>query len=196
VIVMFGGHVGTSYLDDTWELDGETWKPIATPIHPVAQTAPMLAYDPTSQQTLMLAEDGTTWAYTTAGWQVVIEAGSQTPPARTTAAFLFDPNRQHIALYGGQDPTTFEFLADLWELDGATWHRIDQPGEGPPRRRVANLAAYRGAHALLLFGGTGATPLGDTWLLSYKSRTPDEICGNGVDDDGDQQVDSDDPDCQ
>jgi len=47
-----------------------------------------------------------------------------------------------------------------------------------------------------LYGGVSAEAvLGDTWLLRYSSPTPDEDCTNGIDDDGDLQIDAQDPDC-
>src|SRR5438445_13373440 len=110
----------------------------------------------------------------------------------------FNPTRNRLVLVGGTDPTGTD-VTDVWELDTKelVWTKLFVGGASPlPRHRFA-LVMQPNVRSVMLFGGGGATQfgLGDTWSLKYVSNTPDENCIDGIDNDGDGQVDGEDVDC-
>lgn len=100
-------------------------------------------------------------------------------------------------LYGGVDPDTGATFDGVWEFDGTNWLRVGVVGNKPLKRIQMSLAAYPPRRSLMLFGGSSAFGFAQdpVWTLKYGSGTPDEICDNAKDDDGDKQVDAIDPDC-
>src|SRR6476646_980704 len=52
-VIMFGGDNGTTYLNDTWSVDGTTWTQIATQSAPPARTAAQMTYDSVTQKVVL-----------------------------------------------------------------------------------------------------------------------------------------------
>jgi hypothetical protein len=192
-VMMFSGLVlpggGSSYRD-TWEFDGTSWTQQPTPDELLATYGAAAAYDAVNQRTIVVAIDGTTWAYADHAWTQLAADG---PSARTQAAMVYDPWLERLVLYGGTSANGLEDYADLWELDGDEWHQVPLFGLQPALRSRPGFSALPAQRSLLLFGGLGRD---DTWYLRYLSATPDEICDNEIDDDNDRQIDDADPDCR
>lgn len=66
----------------------------------------------------------------------------------------YDPTRERVVLYGGEDGS--DYLGDTWEWDGATWTEIDTSGQdgAPPPLRWPALAFDPATETILLFGGS------------------------------------------
>lgn len=193
VVVMVGGvdALNTS-LDETWELDRGVWQQRSTPTSPGPQNYAAIAFDPIRARIVMLANDGTTWAYDGAWEQLPVP---RLAVVRRQAAMAFDPARRRLVVFGGRDPDRTLF-GDALELGDGGWVAIEAEGQAPSPRLTAGLAYVPSVHALVVYGGREAL-LGfdDTWLLAYRSATPDEVCDDDVDNDGDRRSDGDDPDC-
>ncbi len=191
-VMMFSGLVlpgGASSYRDTWEFDGMTWTQGTIPDELVATFGAAAAYDAVNERTIVVATDGTTWAYADHAWTQIATEG---PSTRVYASMVYDPWLERIVLYGGSSPSGLDDYADLWELVGERWHKVPLFGAQPAVRSRPGFSALPAQRSLLLFGGVG---LEDTWYLRYISETADEICGNDVDDDTDRQIDDADPDC-
>jgi cysteine-rich repeat protein len=198
IAVLFGGRSNASgVLADTWELGASGWTPnMATP-HPPQQDAQM-GYEASGHRLVLYTATAETWTYANHAWKQLQPA--HTPGMRSGPLMSYDRARGHVVLFGGGIAGAFD--TGLWELgkDGSgddDWMPVVVSGDPPPVRVGGGLAYDDLLHTLVLFGGTGgASFVSDTWLFRYRSSTPDEICGNGIDDDGDKQVDAADPDCQ
>jgi cysteine-rich repeat protein len=201
-VVLFGGEVTGTPLGDTYEFkyqpgppSGFNWIPraVGDPA-PHAQAHAPLAYDAAGQRVILYDTDGATWSYRSPTWTQLTPATSPSP--RTAPALAYDRARGRVILFGGNDGAND--LADLWELVGDNWQRVQVAGLAPPGRGHAGLAQEFPYATFVMFGGATGTfgALGDTWLFQYRSTTPDEVCGNSIDDDGDGLVDGADPDCQ
>jgi hypothetical protein len=189
-IVLFGGgllHNGDVY-GDTWLYDGTTWTEVTSQPSPPAALDATMAYDPIGERAVLFDGTGQTWELTTAGWRMV--AATSSPPPRSNASMVFDPWRGRIVLYGGT--AGGQAVNDIWELDGERWIFVPLFGAQPPARQHRSFGPLPAQRALVMYGGRGRA---DTWLLRYTSDTPDELCDDGLDNDGDRRIDADDPDC-
>ena len=198
--VMFGGvDMTNAAVGDTWTYDGTTWTLLAagSSATPAPTSRPAASWDPVTSSVIALDSAGVTWQLGDTAWTSLVPA-SAGPGGRHSATMSYDVQRKRFVLIGGEDASNTP-LADVWELDTATatWTQVLVPGTGPLPRHDHVAVDHENARAQVLFGGQSGTiqSQGDTWILQYRSTTPDEICGNGIDDDGDGQVDSADPDC-
>ncbi len=197
-LVLFGGTVGGTRADDTWRYDGTNWtQSPKTGDWPTASSQAAAAYDFAHDRLVLVDRAGATWTYTHPTWTKLVDAGPDAPPARDDGALTFDWQTKRMLLVGGRTSTT-ELLSDVWELDGATWREVNPNGVSPLPRALFGFTSSPYARETLLIGGTatGGQPGGDIWKLGYRARgTPDEVCDNSMDDDGDQHIDHEDPDC-
>lgn len=198
IAVLFGGTSDAAgVLADTWELGPSGWlQNMATP-HPPQQPAQSV-FEASGRRVILYTATGETWTYVGHAWTQLQPA--HTPGARASPMIAYDRARGHVVLFGGGVSGAFD--SGLWELgkDAAgndDWMPVTISGDPPPVRIGGGLAYVDPLHTLVLFGGTGGPSfVSDTWLFRYRSSTPDEVCNNGIDDDGDKQVDSADPDCE
>lgn len=191
-VVLFGGYTSAGLTDETWEFDGTAWRrDMGSP--PPAQVLAAMAYDPVGSRIIVLDAEGKTHGYTASGWSDL--AIPALAPALSGSAMVFDPWRRRMIVFGGFDAAA-TLSSALFELTEDGWHALAPVGEAPSARYGAGLGVDRVNHELVLFGGTelGANP-GDTWFLHYRSATPEEVCDDGDDNDGDAHTDADDPDC-
>ena len=190
--VMFGGSRSGVATSETWELDGSAWHAV-TGSGPPAQQLPVLAYDPIDDRMVLLDTSGDTYSYAAGVWTKL--SVPRLPTGVSNVSMAFDPWRRRMIAFGGFDATA-SLHEELWELADDGWHELVPTGARPTARYGAGFTANVASHSLVLFGGTdlGAFP-GDTWLLKYRSETPDEICDDAQDNDGDDRIDQADPDC-
>ncbi|HUS32949.1 MAG TPA: hypothetical protein VMZ53_30815 [Kofleriaceae bacterium] len=203
--LLFGGESDRNNVletfGDTWELTGTTWTKTVSasdPSTPPPAASAALIYDPSRSAFLLVAADGKTWSYANHAWSQLPTFKS--PPPREGEQLIYDSLRQRIVMLGGYDSNTY-YTNDLWQLDTlpngiAIWHLLHVVGEPPPPRRQTRAAYSPRLRAIMMFGGSDPTRLGDTWLLRFSSSTPDEFCFDTVDNDNDAQIDDVDPDCQ
>jgi cysteine-rich repeat protein len=192
VLILYGGYNALGPLADTWELEGSTWTLMSSASPPGPQAQPALGFDARTKRVIMQSEQGTTWVYANRTWTELTATG---PPPRSAASMVYNPRRDRLLLWGGLQGAAF--LKDAWELDGDQWRQVVISGESPPDRTAGQAAFHERDGSMVMHGGS--SHLGyreDTWLFQYRSNTPDEICDNAIDDDGDRQVDGIDPDCR
>jgi len=181
-VVVYGGKVAAIYYstsDDTWEWDPatQTWAafPSAGSITYGGLRAPQMAYDPTSQQTILFGgimywggHNGQTWAWNGTQWTLRSSAG---PSGRIGHGMTTDFGRSRVVLFGGYDYTGNNYAGlfdtDTWEWNGTSWTSVATSGPG---RRIGVGLAYDNARGVsVLFGGTygGASNdppvFNDTW---------------------------------
>ena len=173
VIVLFGGFSGNpanTYLNDTWEYDGNTWREVNTPQSPPARNHHAMVYD--SQRQVVVLFGGRsdadpqlddTWEYNGITWTQVNPA--QTPGGRESAGMAYDAQRHVTVLFGGtangSDP-----LDDTWEYDGSSWTPASTVFH-PSARFGFPMLFDSDRHKVVLFGGGywdgRFIILGETW---------------------------------
>jgi len=175
-VLAFGG-LASSTLTDTWRL-GPTgqWTQVTTAHMPAARARPVLAYDFTTNRTLLecleMRPDGVevpaTWFFDGIDW--TRDAGASQPPQRTGHALVPDALSGGMLLFGGRAGAA-TLLADCWRWDGGRW--IDRtPAVTPSPRWMFQIATDRARSRVVLFGGQDANgALGDTWEWNGQSWT-------------------------
>jgi hypothetical protein len=195
LVTLFGGDTADPMqLDEreTWQYSGGGWQQLNPAAMPPGGGDAAMVYDPVADRTVLQVKSET-WVFAAGEWTQL--AGDI--PARSFASMVFDTWRERVILYGGHKASIGGVTNELWELDGTTWRPLTVSGLQPSPREKPAVAFVPKLRSLLVFGGFAADNVSraDTWLLRYESTTPDEVCDNGQDDDGDLQVDDADPDC-
>jgi hypothetical protein len=172
-IVMFGGQRSTSYSNSTWVWTGSNWQQLTPQTVPGAREGASMAWDPTTSQLVMFggrqtgsnADFNDTWVWSGTNW--VQQHPATSPPARNSAAMVFDPTTAQMLLAGGLFTASGQVVNDVWTWSGSTWTR-----QTPARALAPRAGAVAGydppTDQLLVFGGDdeGFMALDDTWLWS------------------------------
>ena len=163
-IVLFGGGVSNTWLNDTWEWDGTNWIQCRPITSPPARGFHAMAYDAARRRIVLfggwvfpqLLND--TWEWDGQSW---IPCTPKTSPAgRIDHTLVYDPTRQRTVLFAGNGWVAFN---DTWEWDGIDWMACYPKSSPSPRANHAS--AYDVARQrVVLFGGLiQTTCLNDTW---------------------------------
>jgi hypothetical protein len=174
-MVVFGGFGGAN-LNDTWVLSligSGAWAPLATvggpPSARVSHTA---IFDGGGRMYVFGGDDGApkndVWRLTlpSATWSLVTTSGGP-PAARYAHAAIYDAANARMVIHGGNS----SHLSDVWALSLTTfaWSPITMfpsPHAGSPLGRFYHAAVYDAVNQrMLMYGGSEASILGDTWSL-------------------------------
>jgi N-acetylneuraminic acid mutarotase len=164
-LITFGGSPGQRKVNsDTWEWDGNQWKKFEG-TNPEGRQAFVMIFDEARKKTVLFgglgATPGTilddTWEFDGKGWQKMPVTG----PARASAGYAYDSDKQMLIVFGGM--TKNGFVNDTWSYDGKEWKQLST--EGPPKRAMGYLAYDKQRKKVLLFGGRLGWPndANDTW---------------------------------
>jgi len=139
---------------------------------PAARAFASIAYDPVDGYVVLFGGTGgdtstlqDTWTYANGTWTNITDSASNPPPARSDAAFAYDPFDGYLVLFGGYGQVNL--LSDTWGFVGGQWHQL-QPNVRPAARMGAGLVFDSALNRLVLFGGwsaaiQGRSLLNDTW---------------------------------
>lgn len=185
-VVLFGGHDGTNYIDQTWTWDGATWLRVKKDPPPSRGLASMW-YDPTLKRTVIFggigrltSQDRITryndmWQFDGTAWTEI--KPSTLPGTRYGAAVAVDPRNNHALLFGGLQlvGTGSEqkqvYAGDTWDWDGTTWKQLTTNG-APPARENASLAFDYANNQFVMFGGYAGAYYSDTWTFDQNNWSP------------------------
>jgi hypothetical protein len=154
----------------TTNADGE-W---SLPVLPPYRSGHTAIYDPLRDRMVVFGGyDGScrndTWALTLAGnptWSELTTARTP-PPARRFHTAIYDPVRDRMVIFGGDDGSVRN---DTWALSLAgspSWRQIDAGGEQPSGRKWHGAIYDPVRDRMVIFGGyDGHVYLNDTWGLS------------------------------
>jgi hypothetical protein len=176
-MVVFGGYDGSSYLNDVWTL-ALAGNPAWTQLIP-SGTAPSprffhsAIYDSLRDRLLIFGgHNGSflndVWALSLAGspaWTQLAPNG--TPPSpRYGHSAIYDPLRDRIIMFGGDDGIR---LNDVWTLSLAgtpTWTELAPSGTLPSPRSFHDAIYDPVRDRMLVFGGNDGSYLNEVWALS------------------------------
>lgn len=176
-VVLFGGETGepaTTFLNDTWEWNGEVWNQVAD-TGPRPRRGHAITFDSARQRIVLFGgfvfEQAATflndtWEWNGDVWTQVADTGAS---PRHGHAMAYDSLRQRTVLFAGVSPDGLG--NDTWEWDGGAWTQVADTGPAP---RVTHAIAYDSVrHRVVLFGGETHKPvttsLNDTWEWDGKN---------------------------
>lgn len=177
-MVVFGGG-NNSYLNDTWAFDvlARNWTPLTSDVLPSERLDHSALYDPIRDRMIVFGglTDGNVFlndvfALSLSGvstWTPITPAGA-VPAARRLHSAIYDPVRDRMIIYGGNDGGVRN---DTWvlTLSGTpTWTEL-LPLGGPPNVGMEHTAIYDPVRdRMIVFGGRDVvgTIRGDVWELS------------------------------
>ena len=164
--VLFGGWLGTTVHDDTWEWNGASWTRRTPAARPPERDDHGLVFDAARGRTvlwggedLFFALDTSTWEWDGTNWASVTTA--HTPPGRLGAPLAYDSARNRVVLFAGTNWATD--FGDTWEYDGIDWTQRT-PAASPPPRHHHGMAFHAGLGRTVVFGGeVNGVLAADTW---------------------------------
>lgn len=185
--MLFGGHDGVSYRNDTWFWDGAAWTEVL-PHDPTADDRPSprahhaMAYDKLRNRLVLFGGSapgsfGDTWEWTCQGWNPRCTPANPcdpSPSAREAHSMATDPN-VGVVLYGGGGSD------ETWGWNGERWTQHEGAGPHQEHPRYWNTMAYNANEdkVVLFGGGDTSDPLDDTW--KWDGSTWSQSCPHGAD---------------
>jgi len=150
-VVLFGGvDPQSNLLDDTWEWDGQTWTDVSTATRPPpASAARAMTYD-RARGKVVLVHTTQMWEWDGVAWQSSALAAPLLN--RTGPALAYDPIRERVVWFGGQDSSALAFN-DTWLLEPTGWVVQEPPFARPAPRSSASLTWDASRRRLVLYGG-------------------------------------------
>jgi hypothetical protein len=114
---------------------------------------------------------------------VQLKTSGPTPPHRSRAAAIYDPQGHRMVVFGGTSP--LGNLNDIWGLDLRTleWADLTPPADGPtPRPRLTPSAVYDpGGQRMLMWSGQGDEGFfNDLWAFDLKQGAWTELSPAGA----------------
>ena len=158
-VVLFGGLVANSPVNDTWEWDGQNWTQVAD-IGPHSRSDHAIAFDSARQRIVLFGgvqKTGTattyfndTWEWDGTEWTQVEDSG---PAPRSGMGMCFDNKRAVTVLFGGNNASSQ--FADTWIWDGVSWTQEQDSGPSARTRHGMDYDSIR--DRVVLFGGSSMT---------------------------------------
>ena len=174
-VILFGGSMAPTTLDDTWayDLENNTWTNMNPTIHPSARSGHAMVYDALRDRVVLLGGASCpsllndTWAYdfNSNTWANLNPPSG--PAARQGHAMAYDAGVARVVLFGGMD-CSGHLMGDTWAYDSlsATWMAM-APSSSPPARAGHAMAFDTLSGRVVLFGGSNGNDLGDTWSYAF-----------------------------
>jgi galactose oxidase-like protein len=184
-VLLWGGLGEQTFLNDTWEWDGDGWIQVAdTGPSPVEGAG--LAYDSLRNVAVLFTSDANstvweTWEWDGEGWTQVEDTGPQA--SNYVFGMTYDGARQVTVLEGGAvngAGGSFPAPVGTWAWDGSAWTQVADVG---PSQRVATALAYDASRErVVFFGGlsftaTTQTHERDTW--EWDGNTWEQVTNMG-----------------
>ena len=170
VIVLFGGFDGSSFFNDTWELNSSGyWNEITGTAMPSKRYRSGMVFDSKRNVTVLFGGSTSglsgflndTWEYNGTAWTQIATA---TAPSPRQAGFgmAFDNRRNITVLHGGLVSGS-AISNETWEYNGTNWNLI-ATSTTAGKRWLPTMAFDSSRGVAIMFGGTpdGATLLNET----------------------------------
>lgn len=180
-MIVFGGFEGPGALNDVWALSlgpVPSWSSIfPTGTAPTPRWSTSAVYDPVRDRVLIFGGLNDSERYNDT-WALNLSAGESweflstpdAPQARGGHIAVYDPVRDQMVIFGGDNGIGWPNVNDTWALSlgGALqWTELAQSGSRPAAR-----ASHSGIYdpvrqRLVVYGGwSGGGPLGDSWAMN------------------------------
>ncbi len=194
-VVLFGGDVGSTPVNETWVWNGSVWSQVvgvagcttACAGSPPPRSMASMVYDPSTGDVVLFGgfngstELNDTWLYNGTSWTE--QTFSTSPAVREVATMAYDAGLSSIVLFGGNSAGLY--FNDTWIYNGTTWTQAISPGcttacpSSPPGRQNATMSYDGATGQLVVFGGSDGSFLNDTWVYSNSASTWSQVAGSG-----------------
>jgi PKD repeat protein len=193
-MLLFGGHNGSVYLNDTWAFNGTAWSRVHSTSAPSPREDLMLADEPLDHYVVLFGGDeadglrvGDTWTFSGGQWTNITAANATSPPARESGVFTWDGADDYDLLFSGKIANS-GLWNDTWSFANGVWTNLTSTvGEQPPKREAGSMVYDAIDGFVLLFGGLRYPNVyNDTWTFSGGkwSELPPTSSPSARDDDG------------
>lgn len=163
---------------DQWTLGQVTWDPQTPTTAITPRSGSIMTWLP-SKQTLLLfggqtilnnAGSAVNDLYAWNGTDWTKQAPATSPSARAYSAMAYDPGRQVLVLFGGDDKTD-NSQSDTWEYNGTTWKML-APATEPNAREGHAMIYDPNIKRVVVHGGLVAGAFDrDTWVYDGNDWT-------------------------
>lgn len=162
--VVFGGSVGRSVNNTTWEWDGNSWTKFTGP-QPEGRNSFAMVYDSKRNKTVLFGgasesviDDGV-WEFDGKEWKNYKLPNG--PGQRIAPGYTFDSKRGMLLIFGGIGANGVK--GDTWGWNGIEWKLLSETG--PSSRLMGYMAYDKERDRTVLFGGRLGWPndVADTW---------------------------------
>jgi hypothetical protein len=168
-VVLFGGwNRDNGVLAETWVWDGATWEERHPAKSPPARRMSEMAYSKQHAGMVLfggvnhsLEELGDTWVWDGTTWRRDRDVEAPAPRRGVNIASF----GRRVVLFGGS-ARSLDF-DDTWIYGAGGW-RERAHTRGPSARGKSAVATEGHRRSVLLYGGYGDDPLGDTWRLRLR----------------------------
>lgn len=163
VTVLFGGHDGT-YLNETWEWDGDIWE-LKANTGPAGRRYHAMAYDSDRGITVLFGGEGETtnfkdtWEWDGSKWTEKSGTGPAHP--LLSQGMAYDAKNKQVVMYGGFDGSDHKH--DTWVWDGTQWKFVTSGVPYAPGDPAMAYDAKR--EEVVLYGGfQNGNAQDNTWV--------------------------------
>ncbi len=169
-VTMFGGFDGRFYQATTWQWTGTDWIDLAPANAPGGRSSASVAVDLHNQQVVLSGGLTAINPFGTFLWDGLDWSRALTdtqPPLVYDGGAAYDPQRQHVILFGGGQGGTD--INETWEWTGADWMPL-ATGHSPAAREAFGMVYDAAIGHIIVFGGqkSETTLFDDTWELSSR----------------------------
>lgn len=167
VVMSSGLQFPDNFWTDMWEWDGQDWQYVEAQGTVPQASGHVLAYHVEENKAVALLGDQT-WVWEGDSW--MYESQAVVPPARNDSAMAYDPDSQHIVLYGGIIKADGCACKDTWIYDGQRWYELSLK-QMPPTSSRHMMFYDQKRDRMMIFGGyqDGATQA-TMWELTLPSE--------------------------
>lgn len=173
-VILFGGHTASStYTNETWSFNGDSWTELTPVTSPPARNSESLVYDAHDGYLLMFGGQNEsylndTWSYSAGDWSPI--PSSTAPDPRLGAGIAYDSGLSEVVLFGGY-PANEHPLA-TYTYSAGTW-TIENLSPGPPQSTVSDQMTYDASNQyVVLLDARFGNGAGSTWILNGTSAPP------------------------
>jgi SdrD B-like domain/Galactose oxidase, central domain/Kelch motif len=182
-MLVFGGIDGSGYLSDVWELSlagSPAWNPILPSNPPSGRYEPAVIYDPVRDRMVVFGGVDASgfrndlWVLPLAeptSWNELTPAGTP-PSARNGTSAIYDPVRDRMLVFGGEDVGGVHNDVGALSLAGTTAWSVLAPSGSPPSPRRLHAAIYDPVRDRMVVScGYDGGSFNDAWALSLPGST-------------------------
>ena len=167
---MFGGFDGRFYQGTTWQWTGTDWSDLAPANAPGGRASASVAVDLHNNQVVLSGGLAAINPFGTFLWDGLDWSRALTdtqPPLVYDGGAAYDPQRQHVILFGGGEGGTD--IDQTWEWTGTDWVPVAS-GRSPAAREAFGMVYDPALGHIIVFGGqrNETTLFDDTWELSSR----------------------------
>jgi hypothetical protein len=129
-MILFGGHSGPTYRNDTWAFNGSAWNQVFSTVSPGPREDVAIADDMGDHYVLMFGGEAPsgllnndTWTFSGGQWTNQTNLVSAPPPPREAGGLTYDGSDHYVLLFSGKHGTS-GLLWDTWTFSAGLWANL------------------------------------------------------------------------